>query len=113
MEDIKGGCGDEKKAEDLDVLLKAMSAPKLWKALQEFNANDVHITLREATKRVLDDCGSDNTIRVKTAKVLNTLGQVFYSVANNHEKERVLQGKEIDTETLQKMLFWNQSKKEK
>mmetsp|Transcript_20585 Transcript_20585/g.44814 ORF Transcript_20585/g.44814 Transcript_20585/m.44814 type:complete len:266 (+) Transcript_20585:604-1401(+) len=103
MEDTKGGCGDEKKGEDLDVLLKAVSAPKVWKALQEFNANDVYITLREATKRVLHDCGSDNIIRVKKAKALNILGRVFYSVANKHERERVLQGKEFDTETLQKM----------
>jgi len=98
----ENACGDEKNGQDLDVLLKAVSTPRMWKALIQFNANDVHKTVREATKRVLDDCGSDNAIRMKKAKALNTLGRAFYDVCKNHEKERSIQRVEFDTETLHK-----------
>jgi len=98
----ENACGGEKNGKDLDVLLKAVSVPRMWKALLQFNANDVHKTVREATKRVLDDCGSDNAIRVKKARALNTLGRAFYDVCKNHEKERIIQGAEFDTETLHK-----------
>jgi hypothetical protein len=62
----------------------------------KFNENDIARTLREATSRVLDDCGEDYALRLKKAMALNILGWEFHSVV---AFDTVPFGK-LDTETI-------------
>lgn len=72
-------CNDKKTAKDVDSLLKKLSVPRMVKLVWKFNLNDIARTLKEATGRVLDDCGEDYALRLRKATALNILGREFHS----------------------------------
>jgi hypothetical protein len=82
----QGDCGMDDERRDLDSLLQVMSVPSMWQVLLEFNVNDVARTVREATRRVLDDCGADHDVRLRKAKALNALGHAFHNAYQNQRK---------------------------
>jgi hypothetical protein len=71
-------CNKEKSTADIDTLLKRISVPKILKLVWNFNVNDIANTVKEATKRVLDDCGENHVLRMEKAKALNILGRELY-----------------------------------
>lgn len=95
-------CGMDDKMQDFDALMEALAVPSFWKVLLEFILYDVTRTVREATKRVLDDCGPDMEIKLKKARALNTLGRAFEKAFERQEKERARAGThyQLDEETL-------------
>jgi DnaJ domain/X-domain of DnaJ-containing len=100
-EDISGDdCGMDEDGRDLDVLLQAMSVPSMWKVLVQFNVNDVSRTVREATRRVLDDCGGDHELRIRKARALHALAREFYGAFNRQTKSSRIEEIYLDAETL-------------
>jgi hypothetical protein len=89
-------CNERKTTADVDSLLKKLSVPRMVRLVCKFNENDIARTLREATSRVLDDCGEDYALRLKKAMALNILGWEFHSVV---AFDTVPFGK-LDTETI-------------
>jgi hypothetical protein len=86
-----GGMDDDGK--DLDALLQAMSAPRMWNVLLDFNVNDVARTVREASRRVLYDCGPEKQLRLKKATALNALGRAFHEAFQRQVKKSVVHDK--------------------
>eukprot|EP00980_Cylindrotheca_fusiformis_P028897 scaffold22671_cov164-Cylindrotheca_fusiformis.AAC.6 len=72
-------CNEKKSAADVDSLLKRLSVPKMVKLVWRFNMNDIARTVREASRRVLDDCGDSYTLRLKKARAMNILGKEFHT----------------------------------
>ena len=94
---------DDEKGQDLDTLLKVVASPGMWNAIMQFNANDVTRTVREATKRVLNDCGADDALRTRKAKALDNLARAIYDVCKRHKKGgRAEWGRKFDTLELYK-----------
>jgi curved DNA-binding protein CbpA len=92
-------CDKKKHSADVDMLLEKLSVPKMLKLVWKFNANDISRTLREASRRVLDDCREDKELRQLRAKALNTLGREFHAAV---EARRVVHNEEHpDQETIQ------------
>lgn len=71
---------DESGTIDVDALLENLSVPSVLRLVWEFNILDVSRTVREATKKVLDDCADDKDMRLIKARALNVLGKEFLSV---------------------------------
>ena len=105
-------CGQDKKQKaqqsnaDVDVLLKKLSNPRLLKLAYQFNANDITRTLRESSKRVLDDAAENQELRSLRAQALNTMGHEFHAAAILYQKHRKGKRKADDgypdLETIQK-----------
>ena len=64
---------------DVDALLDNLSVPRVLRLVWEFNTFDVSRTVRDATKKVVDDCGDDKDLRLAKARALNILGKEFLS----------------------------------
>jgi curved DNA-binding protein CbpA len=71
---------------DIDSLLMHLAVPKLLKLVWKFNVNDITTTVREASKRVIDDSASDNELRSKRAMALNILGREFASAIRTRQE---------------------------
>ncbi|KAG7353511.1 DnaJ protein [Nitzschia inconspicua] len=93
-------CGMEEDGRDLDALLQALSVPNMWKVLVQFNLNDVSRTVREATRRVLDDCGANHELRVKKARALHALGREFHGAFKRQAKSSGIDDENIAAELL-------------
>lgn len=101
IDEVKGQaaeeCGKKKNGADLDALLKKLSVPKLLKLLWRFNVYDVTRTVKEAAKRVLDDCGENYTLRLEKATALNILGREFHDAVAFLSND----GKEFDVQEIE------------
>lgn len=87
---------------DLDGILLHLAVPKMLKLVWRFNVNDVTTTVQEASKRVIDDCGNDNDLRLKRANGLNILGRAFAaSVKTRQEVYREDDWSFPDSKTIQ------------
>jgi DnaJ domain/X-domain of DnaJ-containing len=102
------GCGsdNDEAGLDLDGLLRALAVPSLWDVLVQFNTIDVVRTVREATKRVLDDCGADKEMKLNKARALNALGRAFLKAyekqRTNGDDDGILRQPQIDADALHK-----------
>jgi hypothetical protein len=72
-------CEHGKGDSDVDALLQKLSVPKTLRLVWKFNANDIRRTVREASRRVLDDCGNDHDQRLVRVNALNILGREFHA----------------------------------
>jgi curved DNA-binding protein CbpA len=71
-----------------DALLQKLSNPKMLRLVWKFNANDIARTLRDASRRVMDDCADDYEMRLKRAQALNMLGQEFHAAVHSQRRTR-------------------------
>lgn len=95
-----GGCGMDEDGRDLDALLQAMSVPSMWNVLVQFIINDVSRTVKEATRRVLDDCGADHDLRIKKARAMHALGREFHGAFQRHSVDSRTEDVDLDAEKL-------------
>jgi curved DNA-binding protein CbpA len=79
-------CNKDRRGPDLllDALILKLSVPRILRLVWKFNGQDISTTLREASRRVLDDCADDTTARMLKVRALHMLGREFRSAANHH-----------------------------
>jgi hypothetical protein len=77
-------CNEDRSGPEVDALILKLSVPRILRLVRKFNGQDISTTLREASRRVLDDCADDTEARMLKARALHMLGREFRSAANYH-----------------------------
>lgn len=77
-------CNEDQSGPEVDALILKLSVPRILRLVWKFNGQDISTTLREASRRVLDDCADDTKARMLKARALHMLGREFRSAANYH-----------------------------
>jgi hypothetical protein len=79
-------CNEDRSGPEVlvDALILKLSVPSILRLVWKFNGQDISTTLREASRRVLDDCADDTEARMLKVRALHMLGREFRSAANHH-----------------------------
>ena len=79
-------CNEDRSGPEVlvDALILKLSIPRILRLVWKFNGQDISTTLREASKRVLDDCAGDTEARMLKVRALHMLGREFRSASNHH-----------------------------